>query len=130
MRVGVVVCGANGERGVILEKAITLFAKKYFDKIIQVSACTVAVSPIIMEMSGVNTRSMIAVNGCRNKCSDVILEKGGMKPRISVVLDDAIEREVSRCQSTSSFVFPDLNEEEAHRFAEALGKAVDEAMKG
>ncbi len=117
MRVGVVVCGANGERGVLLEKAITHFAKKYFDKIIQVSACTVAVSPIIMEMSGVNTRSMISVNGCRNKCSDLILKKGGMEPRVSVVVDDVIDREIGKCQSSSSFVFPNLSEEEALKFA-------------
>ncbi len=128
MRVGVVVCGANGERGVLLEKAIEEFARKYFDKTIQISASTVAVSPLIMEMSGIDPRIMISVNGCRNKCSDLILEKGGIIPRISIVMDDSIDREIETCQSGSSFVFPNLTEDEAARFAAALGKAVDDLL--
>jgi galactitol-specific phosphotransferase system IIB component len=52
MRVMVVVCGANAERSVILEKAVEEFANKYFDRIIQVSACTVAASSQLVQMSG------------------------------------------------------------------------------
>ena len=72
MRVSVVVCGANGERSIILERSIEEFAKKYSDRIIQFSACTVAVSPIIIEMSGGEQEHTVAVNGCRNRCSDLM----------------------------------------------------------
>ncbi len=126
MRIGVLVCGANGERGLLLENAIREFAKDYLDKVIQMSACTAAVSPLLIQMSGVNSSKLISVNGCRNRCCDTILAKSGANPKVSIVADDIIERELGKCQSTCSFVFPELTEEEAKQFARALGKAVDE----
>ena len=126
MRIGVLVCGANGERGMLLENAISEFARDYMDKVIQMSACTAAVSPLLIQMSGVDPSKLISVNGCRNKCCDMILAKSGANPKVSIVADDVIERELGKCQSTSSFVFPELTEEDAKEFAHALGKAVDE----
>lgn len=129
MRVTVVVCGANAERSLIIEKAVEQFAKKYFDRILQFSACTVAASPLLMTMSGGDPKHMVAVSGCRNRCSDAILKKSGMEPRISVVLDDVVDRPLGKCESCTKFVFPDVTEEEATKLAEAMGKAVEEASK-
>ncbi len=126
MRIGVLVCGANGERGVLLENAIREFAKSYMDKVIQMSACTAAVSPLLLQMSGVDSSKLVSVNGCRNKCCDAILAQSGANPKLSIVADDVIPREMGKCQSTCSFVFPDLTEEEAKNLAQALGKAVDD----
>jgi uncharacterized metal-binding protein len=129
MRVAVVVCGANAERSVILERAVELFAKKYFDRIMQFSACTVAPSPVVLQMSGADSRHTIAVNGCRNRCADLILTRSGFEPRCSVVMDDVITRPLGKCESCTKFVFPDVTEEEAAALAEAMGAAVEEASK-
>ncbi len=128
MRVSVVVCGANGERSIILERSIEEFAKKYSDRIIQFSACTVAVSPIIIEMSGGEQEHTVAVNGCRNRCSDLILKKAGIVPKRSVLLDDAVHRELGTCEGCTKFVFPEIKEEEWKEFASILGRAVEEAL--
>jgi uncharacterized metal-binding protein len=109
-----------------LENAIREFAKQYMDKVIQMSACTAAVFPLLIQISWVDPSKLISVNGCRNNCCDIILSKGGANPKISIVADDIIKREMGKCQSTSSFVFPDLTEEEAKKFALALVKAVNE----
>ena len=58
MRVMVVICGANGERSLLIEKAVEEFAPKYFDRILQFSACTVAASPILVQMSGGDPQHM------------------------------------------------------------------------
>lgn len=125
MRKGVVVCGANGERSVILEKAVELFAKKNSSRIIQFSACSVGVSPLMLSMSGADTSKMVAVNGCRNRCAERILEGMGIKAERSVVLDDVLQREVGACKATCSFDFPDVDEDEAKRFAALMGSALD-----
>ena len=126
MRVSVVVCGANGERSVIIERAVEEFAKGYFDKIIQFSACTVIGSPMIVEMSGGKADRTLAINGCRNKCADTILKNAGFTPKVSIVLDDLTERKLLPCQACTTFTFPDITDEECHRLAQAMGKAVDE----
>lgn len=128
MRVMVVVCGANGERALIIEKAVENFAKKYFDRILQFSACTVAASPILVQMSGGDPNHLVAVNGCRNRCSDLILKKAGMAPKVSIALDDATDRELGRCESCTKFVFPDIREEEWTKFAQMMGEAVEAAQ--
>jgi uncharacterized metal-binding protein len=128
MRVMVVVCGANAERSVILERAVEEFAKKNFDRIIQVSACTVAASPLLVQMSGGDPKHLVSVNGCRTRCADLILRKAGMEPTVSVVLDDAVDRELGRCESCTKFVFPDITEEEWKRFAQMMGEAVEKAQ--
>ncbi len=125
MRACVVVCGANAERSVILERAIERFAKRYLDRILQFSACTVAVSPIIIRMSGGDPEHLVAVSGCRNRCTERILEKNGMVPKETVVLDDVVARPVGRCESCTRFTFPDITEEEVQRLAEAMGRAVE-----
>ncbi len=94
MRKGVIVCGANGERGLMIERAIEIFSPKNLNRIIQFSACTVGTTPMLISMSGIDPAHMIAVNGCRNNCCDRILEKAGMKAERSVVLDDATERKL------------------------------------
>ena len=128
MRVMVVVCGANAERSVILERAVEEFAKKNFDRILQFSACTVSASPILIQMSGGDPQHLVAVNGCRNKCADLILKKAGMAPRVSVVLDDAVTRDLGKCESCTRFVFPDIKEEEWKKLAEMMGQAVEAAL--
>ncbi len=128
MRVAVIVCGANGERSMIIERAVEEFAKKYFDRIIQFSACTVAVSPIIVQMSGGESSHLVAVNGCKNRCADLILKKAEMTPKVSLVLDDAVGRELAKCQNCARFDFPDIKEEEWRTFAEMMGKAVEAAQ--
>ena len=129
MRVGVVICGANAERGMIMERAVELYSKKYFDRVIQFSACTVAPSPVILSMSGVEGKHLVSVNGCRSRCADLILNKNGVEPRMSVVMDDVIDRPLGKCESCTAFVFSDFREEEATRMAEAIGQAVEEASK-
>ncbi len=129
MRAMVVVCGANGERSVILEKAIEIFSKKYFDRILQFSACTVEAAPILLSMSAGDTRGPIAINGCKNKCVDIVLTEAGMAPRSSVTLDDAVSRPLGPCESCTRYVFPDIKEEEWQKLAEIMGQAVEEALK-
>ncbi|OPY32530.1 MAG: DGC domain protein [Methanomassiliicoccales archaeon PtaU1.Bin124] len=126
MRVSVIVCGANGERSVIIEKAVEEFAKGYFDKIIQFSACTVIGSPMIVEMSGGKADRTVAVNGCRNKCADRILKNANIEPKISLVLDDIVPRKLQNCEGCTKFVFPDITEEECHALAQRMGQAVDQ----
>jgi uncharacterized metal-binding protein len=125
MRKGVVVCGANGERSVILDRAVETFSKKNQSRILQFSACSIGVSPLMLSMSGADTTKMVTINGCRNRCADRILEKIGVKPEKSVVLDDALQREVGPCRSTCSFDFPDINEDEIKRFAALMTSALD-----
>jgi len=129
MRIAVIVCGANAERGMILERAVELYSAKYFDRVIQFSACTVAPSPMILDMSGVDAKHAIAVNGCRSRCADLILNRSGITPKISVVMDDFIDRPLGKCESCTRFEFPDVTEEEAQKLAEALGRAVEEASE-
>jgi uncharacterized metal-binding protein len=125
MRKGVVVCGANGERSVILEKAVEAFSKKNQSRIIQFSACSIGVSPLMLSMSGADTAKMVAVNGCRNRCAERILANLGITAEKSVVLDDVLQREVGACKFTCSFDFPNINEEEVGRFAALMSSALD-----
>jgi uncharacterized metal-binding protein len=125
MRKGVVVCGANGERSVIMERAVEAFSKKNQSRIIQFSACSIGVSPLMLSMSGADTSKMVAVNGCRNRCAERILGNMGIKAERSVVLDDVLQREVGACRFTCSFDFPNINEEEVKRFATLMSSALD-----
>jgi uncharacterized metal-binding protein len=125
MRKGVVVCGANGERSVILEKAVEAFSKKNQSRIIQFSACSIGVSPLMLSMSGADTTKMVAVNGCRNRCAERILANLGITAEKSVILDDVLQREVGACKFTCSFDFPNINEEEVGRFAALMSSALD-----
>jgi uncharacterized metal-binding protein len=128
MRVMVVICGANGERALLIEKAVEQFAPKYFDRILQFSACTVAASPILVQMSGGDPQHLVAVNGCKNRCADLIMKKAEMVPRVSIVLDDAVDRELAKCESCTRFEFPDIKEEEWTKFAKMMGEAVEAAQ--
>ncbi|MEM0449303.1 MAG: putative zinc-binding protein [Methanomassiliicoccales archaeon] len=125
MRKGVIICGANGERGLILEKAVEIFAKKNSSRVIQFSACSLGVSPLMLSMSGADTKKLITVNGCRNRCADRILEGIGLKAEKSVVLDDVLQREVGACKATCLFDFPLVSDEEAQRFAALMASALD-----
>ena len=125
MRKGVVVCGANGERSVIMERAVEAFSKKNQSRIMQFSACSIGVSPLMLSMSGADTSKMVAVNGCRNRCAERILGNMGIKAERSVVLDDVLQREVGACRFTCSFDFPNINEEEVKRFAALMSSALD-----
>jgi uncharacterized metal-binding protein len=126
MRKGVVVCGANGERGVFLEKAMEKFSKWNLTsgKSLQFSVCTVGLAPIMMSMSGVDMDKLIAVNGCRNKCCDRMMEKNGMKILDSIIVDDFVDEQIGPCEYTSAFDFPDASEEDVDRFVEAVKKAI------
>lgn len=126
MRKGVVVCGANGERGVFMEKAMEKFSKWNLanGKSLQFSACTVGVAPIMISMSGVEMDRLIAVNGCRNRCCDRIMEKNDLKVETSVVLDDCTERKLGPCEYTCIYDFPDASDEDVDRFVEAIKKAI------
>jgi uncharacterized metal-binding protein len=125
MRKGVVVCGANGERSMIMERAVEAFSKKNQSRIIQFSACSIGVSPLMLSMSGADTSKMVAVNGCRNRCAERILGNMGIKAERSVVLDDVLQREVGACRFTCSFDFPNISEEEVKRFATLMSSALD-----
>jgi uncharacterized metal-binding protein len=126
MRKGVVVCGANGERGVFLEKAMEKFSKWNLatGKSLQFSVCTVGLAPIMMSMSGVEMDKLVAVNGCRNKCCDRIMEKNDMKIETSVVLDDCMGKKLGPCEYTCVYDFPDASDEDVDRFVEAIKKAI------
>jgi uncharacterized metal-binding protein len=125
MRKGVIVCGANGERSVILERVVEQFAKKNQSKVVQFSACSIGVSPLMLTMSGVDMTKLVAVNGCRNRCADRIVEQTGHKPDKSCVLDDALEREVGACKNTCNFDFPGINDDEVKRFVAIMARALD-----
>lgn len=124
MRKGVVVCGANGERGFVLEKLVEEFSKKNQSKIVQFSACSIAVSPLMLTMSGVDDGRLVTINGCRNRCADRILENNGMKSEHSCVLDDVAQREIGPCKATCSFAFASPPEDEIKRFLEVCSKAL------
>jgi hypothetical protein len=51
-----------------------------------------------------------------------------MEPTVSVVLDDAVDRELGRCEGCSKFVFPDITEKEWKRFAQMMDEAVEKAQ--
>ncbi|HUT27057.1 MAG TPA: hypothetical protein VMW85_03280 [Methanomassiliicoccales archaeon] len=125
MRKGVVVCGANGERGYLLEKVTEAFAKDNMSKVIQFSVCTVGLSPIMLEMGGVDMSSLVTVNGCRNRCCDRMMEKNGLGIGSSITIDDHVARGLSPCQFTTSFDFPEPSEEEV----KAVVKAMEEAIR-
>ncbi len=126
MRKGVVVCGANGERGVFIEKAMDKFSKWNLasGKSLQFSVCTVGLSPIMMSMSGVDMDRLIAVNGCHNKCCDRIMEKNEMKIESSVIIDDCVDKKMQPCEYTSLFDFPEATDEDVDRFVEAIKRAI------
>jgi len=125
MRKGVIVCGANGERGLMIEQAIEIFSPRNINRIIQFSACTVGTTPMLISMSGIDPNNMVAINGCRNKCCDRILEKAGMKAVRSVVLDDATERKLRPCEFTSNWDFPDIKKEEIEAFVRLMEGTLD-----
>ncbi len=125
MRRAVVVCGANGERGLILEKVVERFARENQSKILQFGAGGIAVSSLMLTMSNVDLTNVITVNGCRNRCTDKIIERAGAKIRTSCVLDDALQREVGACKTTCSYDFPDVNEEEVRRFVSIIAKGLE-----
>jgi uncharacterized metal-binding protein len=125
VRKGVMVCGANGERGLILEKAIEIFSKNHQDKIVQFSVNTFDISPIIVRMSGIDMDKLVAVNGCKNRCVDRLLEKNDLKAQHSCVVDDALERRAEPCKPTSKFEFEDPTDEEISAFVEILGRTLE-----
>jgi uncharacterized metal-binding protein len=122
-RTGVVVCGANGERGMLMEEVIERFAQNNRERIIQFSVCSVALSPMIMEMSGLDMHSLVAVNGCRNRCVDRILKIHGVEAASSCVLDDAVGRKLAPCMSTSTF--GPLDDEGVDEFVKLIEEALD-----
>lgn len=124
MRKGVIVCGANGERGLILERVCESFAKDNMSKVIQFSVCTVGLSPIMLEMGGVDMDSLVTVNGCRNRCCDRLMEKNGLKIGHSVTMDDHIERKIGPCEFTSNFDLPEPSEEEVKAMVRAMERAI------
>ncbi|NLI73210.1 MAG: hypothetical protein GX369_00340 [Euryarchaeota archaeon] len=128
MRVAVIICGANSERGIIMERAVELYSGKWLDQVIQFSACTVAASPLILGMSGVRMDRVISVNGCRNCCTDIILKRSDITPYRSVIIDDIIDRPISKCESCTSFIFPDITEEESIGVAVAIERAINETL--
>lgn len=123
MRKGVVVCGANGERGHLMEMAIMEFTPRNVSKIVQFSACTVGLSPIMLQMSGVEMDKLISVNGCRMRCCDRIMEKAGLKPQKSIVIDDVVGRELAPCK-TAADTSSSATKEEAHAFAQAMERTL------
>jgi uncharacterized metal-binding protein len=125
MRRAVVVCGANGERGVILEKVLDRFARENQSKILQFGAGGIAISPLMLTMSNVDLTNVITINGCRNKCADKIIERAGAKIGTSCVLDDALQREVGACKTTCSYNFPQMNDEEVARFVSIIVKGLN-----
>jgi len=125
MRRAVVICGANGERGAILEKVVEKFARENQAKSLQFGAGGIAVSSLMLSMSSVDMTNVVTVNGCRNKCADRIIEKAGAKIGASCVLDDALQREVGACKTSCSYDFPDINEDEVKRFVAIMLKGLE-----
>jgi uncharacterized metal-binding protein len=124
MRKGIIVCGANGERGFILEKVTESFAKHNMSKVIQFSACTVGLSPIMLEMGGVDIDNLVTINGCHNRCCDRLMEKNGLRIRVSLTMDDHIERRMRPCEYTSKFDFPEPTEDEVKAMVKAMENAI------
>jgi len=124
MRKGLIVCGANGERGFILEKVVDENSKKNQSKIVQFSMCSIGVSPLMLSMSGVDPTKLVTVNGCRNRCADRVLESNGLKAEHSCVLDDVLERQVGPCQTTCKFEFAPPPDDEVKRMAAKITEAL------
>jgi len=125
MRKGVIVCGANGERGYLLEKVTEAFAKDNMGKVIQFSVCTVGLSPIMLEMGGVDMDTLVTVNGCRNRCCDLLMNQNDLKIGKSVTVDDHVQRQLRPCQFTSEFDFQEPEDDEV----DAMVKAMEEAIR-
>ena len=125
MRRAVVICGANGERGVILEKVVERFAKAHQSKVLQFGAGGIAITPLMLTMSGADLTNVITVNGCRNKCVDRIIERAGAKIGASCVLDDALQREVGPCKTTCSYDLSGINDDEVVRFVSMIAKGLE-----
>jgi uncharacterized metal-binding protein len=106
-----------------MEMAITEFAPRNVSKIVQFSACTVGLSPIMLQMSGVDMDKLISVNGCKLRCCDRIMEKAGLKPDKSVCIDDVTTRELAPCKTIADLA-SSVTPEEAHAFAQAMEKAL------
>lgn len=124
MRKGVIVCGANGERGYLLEKVTEAFAKNNMDKVIQFSVCTVGLSPIMLEMGGVDMDTLVTVNGCRNRCCDRLMNQNGLKIGKSVTVDDNVPRPLRPCQYTSEFDFLEPTDDEITAMVNAMEEAI------
>jgi uncharacterized metal-binding protein len=125
VRKGVIVCGANGERGVILEQAMQSFRDRNASRIIQFSACSVAVSPLMLSMSGSEMTKLVTINGCNNRCADRILAKNGISPEHSTSLDDVVTREVGPCRTTQYFEFLNITPDEIKRVVDQISKMLD-----
>lgn len=122
-----VVCGANGERGFLLEKVIEIFASRNSRKIIQFSINTIALSPSVVRLSGIDETSIIAVNGCGNRCVNRLLEKKGIGIGQSFVLDEFIDRKIAPCRSVccSDYRNYRIDDQEAQKVAKILEEMVN-----
>lgn len=125
MRRGVAICGANGERGFILESVVESFAKTHRDQVIQFSVNTVALTPMVVGMSGIDPKAMIAVNGCGNRCAQRILEKNDMATQTSWVLDEHLSGSPGACGKTCKFDFKEPDEGEIADCVESLARALE-----
>jgi uncharacterized metal-binding protein len=100
------------------------FAKHNMSKVIQFSACTVGLSPIMLEMGGVDMNTLVTINGCRNRCCDRLMEKNGLRVGTSLTMDDHIERKMGPCEYTSKFDFPEPTESDVKAMVKAMENAI------
>lgn len=84
-----------------LIKGMMVVGEKYAAHTIFLPQVLLAVSPILIQMSGGDPKHLVAVNGCRTRCAGLILRHTEMEPTVSVVSDEAIGRDLERCETCS-----------------------------
>lgn len=124
MRKGVVVCGANGERGYVLESLIEGFIRKNRDRVIQFSVNTVAISPMVVGMSGIQAQDIITINGCGNRCAHRLLEMNGINPGKSWLLDENFRVQMGPCRRTCCFDFEVPSERQISECVDSLTQLI------
>lgn len=126
MKLGAIVCGALGERGIIMEKAVEEFSKRYGRKLISFSATVAGSTPRLLSMSGISSANSLAINGCKKRCSDAVLRKEGVLPSKSVCLDEVVGEAKKGCELYDTFEHLEVDEEAVKKFLQLLDKAVEE----
>ena len=125
MKIGVIPCGALGEKGIILEKAMEEFTKKHSSEIISFSATIVGTTPKLLSISGITSNNSLTINSCKKKCSDIVLKKEGITPAKSVLMDDILDEEFKGCE-VDAFEYSKVGDEIIRRFTELLDRAFNE----
>jgi|TARA_B100001971_G_C18228864_1_gene562543 uncharacterized metal-binding protein len=128
MKIGVITCGALGERGIILENAIQKLMDNHGQEIISFSATITGTTPKLLSMTGITSSNLISVNSCNKRCSDLILKGEGLKPTQSINMDEILDQDLRGCE-TETFVYKRINNESFEKFEKLLDDTFEDVKK-